>query len=60
MVLTIKNKKLHRETYKKLDKLHDKALKNYNLGKVKEGLKFEKLADKLYSKNYKKIWKIKK
>lgn len=60
MVVKVKNRKLHKETYKKLDKYHNKALSAYNKGNMKQGKKWENKGTKLYAKNYKKMFEVKK
>ena len=58
MVIKIKNVSLKRKVFAQMDKLDSKALKLYKVGKIKEGRKFENRSDKIYDKNYNKIFQI--
>lgn len=56
MVLYVKDKNLKKEVYKRIRKNENSALKEYNKGNLKQGKKYEDMADKIYKKYYKRIW----
>jgi hypothetical protein len=59
MVVTIKNKDLHKKIFKEINKFEDKAILYYKKGDIKKGKTFEKKADKLYDNNYNKMFEVK-
>lgn len=59
MVVTIKNKDLHKKIFKEINKFEDKAILCYKKGDIKKGITFEKKADKLYANNYNKMFEVK-
>lgn len=59
MPILVKNAKLKNQIYRKMNQLENKALKLYDVGKIKEGRKFEDRSDKLYKDNYYKMFRIK-
>jgi len=58
MVIIVKNPTLRRRVFKSVRRYENLALKSYAKGNIKQGNKHEKKADKLYSKNYHKMFKI--
>lgn len=58
MALCVKDKKLKKKIYKLMNVLDNKASKEYKKSNFKKGKKFELMSDRLYKKNYKKMWKI--
>lgn len=59
MVMYVKNPALKKRVYKSIEKYNNLALKAYNKRKMQEGRRYEKKADDLYAKNYKKMFGIK-
>ncbi len=58
MVITIKNRALKKKVFSQMDKFDKRALSEYKKGNMIEGRRLEKKSDKLYDKNYNKIFKI--
>jgi len=58
MVVTIKNKVLHKSIQKKLDNLTTKQLNLIKKGKLIEANRMDSTIDKLYSDNYYKMYKV--
>jgi len=58
MAVVIKNKAAYAKMMRTTDLFANKATSLYNLGKMKEGKKFETKGDKYYADNYNKIFKI--
>lgn len=57
MAIVIKNKAAYAKMMRTTDMFANKATSLYNMGKMKEGKKFEAKADKYYSDNYTKIFR---
>lgn len=60
MTISIKNKELHKKVFDKIEIWHNKAQKFYATGNYSQGQKYEKKTDLIYSKNYNKMFKVKK
>ena len=60
MVITVKDTSLKKKIFKQMNKFDDLALRGYKKGNLSKGRKLESRSDKLYSKNYSKIFKISK
>lgn len=57
--LYIKNPKLRKRIFKSIRRYENLALKFYKKGKITQGKKYEVKSDRLYKKNYNKMFGIK-
>jgi len=57
MAICVKNTKLKKRIFKSIRKYENLAIKAYEKGDMSKGKKYEKKSDRLYSKNYKKMFK---
>lgn len=58
MPVEVKNPILKKKVFREMEKFDNKAFKAYKKGEMKLGKKFEAKSDKLYSKNYYKMFKV--
>ena len=56
MVVYIKNPILKRRVFKSMNRYDNLAIKAYGKGKMRQGKKYETVSDRLYAKNYNKIF----
>ena len=58
MTLIVKNRKLRNKIYKSMNRYDKIALSFYKRGKIVKGKKYENKSFRLYKKNYKKMFKV--
>jgi len=58
MVVTVKNPTLKARVFRQMGRYDSLALKAYKAGNMSKGSKYEKVSDRLYAKNYSKMFKV--
>jgi len=59
MVVIVRNHALKRKVFKELDKYNSEAMSAYKKGNMAKGNVLEKRADRLYAREYNKMFKVK-
>lgn len=58
MSLKVKNPTLKKKIFRKMNSYDAKALREYRKGNLKKGRIYENASDRLYSKNYYKMFRV--
>ena len=58
MVVTVKNPALKTKVFRQMGRYDSLALRAYKAGNMSKGSKYEKISDRLYAKNYYKMFKV--
>ena len=56
MVIYVKNPSLKKRIFKSIRRNENLAIKSYEKGKMRQGNKYDSQADRLYKKNYSKMF----